>query len=142
MFNPKTCENVGTLWRSAYQLNASILYTIGSRYKVSKTDTFNVPSRIPLIECNDWTTFVEHSAPKGAVWVIIEMGGIPLNEFVYPRNNAIYILGSEDHGIPKSIIRDCQEIVSLEAINYGSYNVAIAGSLVMYDRMIKMKKSW
>ena len=33
------------------------------------------------------------------------------------------------------------QIVSLEAINYGSYNVAIAGSIVMYDRMNKMKKN-
>ncbi len=27
--HPKSCENVGTLWRSAYQLGASVLYTIG-----------------------------------------------------------------------------------------------------------------
>ena len=137
MINPKTCENVGTLWRSAYQLNASILYTIGNRYKTSSTDTLNVPSRIPLIALNDWTDFVE-TAPTGAVWVTIEMGGTPLSEFVHPRN-AIYILGSEDHGVPKSVIRGCREVVSLEDENYGSYNVAVAGSIVMYDRMIKMR---
>ena len=140
ILNPKTCENVGTLWRSAYQLNASIIYTIGSRYKVSSTDTLNVPNRIPLLELNDWTTFVETASPKGCVWVSIEMGGTPLSEFEHPKN-AVYILGSEDHGVPKSVLRGCREVVSLEGVNYGSYNVAVAGSIVMYDRMIKMRKN-
>ena len=54
---------------------------------------------------------------------------------------AIYILGSEDHGVPKSVLRSCREVVSLEAEEYGSYNVAVAGSLVMYDRMMKIRGS-
>ena len=86
IIHPKTCENVGTLWRSAFQLGASVLYTIGQRYKGSSTDTLNVPARIPLIECNDWSSFVEQSSPKGAVWVAIEMGGVPLSEYKHPRN--------------------------------------------------------
>ena len=86
IIHPKTSENVGTLWRSAFQLGASVLYTIGQRYKVSSADTLNVPARIPLIECNDWSSFVEESSPKGAVWVAIEMGGVPLSEYKHPRN--------------------------------------------------------
>ncbi|KAL7473618.1 hypothetical protein ACHAXS_014101 [Conticribra weissflogii] len=97
IFHPKTSPNIGTLWRSAYQLGASILYTIGGRYKVSATDTLNVPARMPLVELDDWNSFAEWAAPKGAVWVVVEMGGTPLEEFVHPRN-AIYVLGSEDHG--------------------------------------------
>jgi tRNA (guanosine-2'-O-)-methyltransferase len=31
--NVKTAENVGTLWRSAYILGASFIFTIGKRYK-------------------------------------------------------------------------------------------------------------
>ena len=68
------------------------------------------------------------------------MGGTPLEKFVHPRN-AIYMLGSEDHGIPKSVVRGCREVVSLESEMYGSYNVAVAGSIVMYDRMMKMKRA-
>lgn len=140
ILHPKACENVGTLWRSAYQLGASVLYTIGGRYKSSSTDTLNVPGRIPLIELNDWNSFVEWASPKAAVWVVIEMGGTPLSEFVHPRN-AIYILGSEDHGVPTSVVRSCREVISLECELYGSYNVAVAGSIVMYDRMMKMRKA-
>jgi tRNA G18 (ribose-2'-O)-methylase SpoU len=108
------------------------------RYKSSSTDTLNVPARIPLIEVNDWNTFVENS-PRSAVWVVIEMGGTPLREFVHPRN-AIYILGSEDHGVPTNVLRACREVVSLEAQEYSSYNVAVAGSIVMYDRLTKMRE--
>ena len=139
IIQPKTSSNIGTLLRSAYQLGASLVYTIGGRYKASSTDTLNVPARIPLIEVNDWNAFVENS-PTSAVWVVIEMGGTPLSEFHHPRN-AIYILGSEDHGVPKNVLRACREVVSLEAAEYASYNVAVAGSIVMYDRMIKMRKS-
>lgn len=138
ILQPKTSSNIGTLLRSSYQLGASILYTIGGRYKHHSADTLNVPARIPLIELNDWNAFVE-SAPKSAVWVVIEMGGTPLSQFQHPRN-AIYILGSEDHGVPKCVLRGCQEVVSLEAEGYGSYNVAVAGSIVMYDRMVKMRE--
>ena len=68
IIQPKTSSNVGTLLRSAYQLGASLVYTIGGRYKSSSTDTLNVPARIPLIEVNDWNAFVENS-PHSAVWV-------------------------------------------------------------------------
>ncbi|KAL9186307.1 hypothetical protein ACHAXT_005545 [Thalassiosira profunda] len=138
IISPKTSENVGTLWRSAYQLGASIIFTIGGRYKSSSTDTLNVPARIPLIELDDWSSFVEWGAPKAAVWVAVEMGGTPLKEFEHPRN-AVYILGSEDNGLPKSVLRGCREVVSLESESYGSYNVAVAGSIVMYDRLMKMR---
>ena len=94
IIHPKTSENVGTLWRSAFQLGASVLYTIGQRYKVSSTDTLNVPARIPLIECNDWSSFVEESSPKGAVWVAIEMGGVPLSEYKHPRNGKYLLCSS------------------------------------------------
>ena len=139
IIQPKTSSNVGTLLRSAFQLGASVLYTIGGRYKPNSTDTLNVPARIPLIEVNDWNAFVE-SSPRSAVWVVVEMGGTPLSDFQHPRN-AIYILGSEDHGVPKNVLRACREVVSLEAEEYASYNVAVAGSIVMYDRMVKMRKS-
>ena len=60
------------------------------------------------------------------------MGGVPLREFEHPRQ-AIYILGAEDHGLPPKVIRQCQHVVSLEAVRAPSFNVAVSGSLVMYD---------
>ena len=51
------------------------------------------------------------------------------------------VLGSEDHGVPKAILRDARHVVSLESEHYGSYNVAVAGSIVMYDRLLKSQNN-
>jgi tRNA C32,U32 (ribose-2'-O)-methylase TrmJ len=48
-------------------------------------------------------------------------------------------LGSEDAGLPTSVLRACHATVSLESEHYASYNVAVAGSLIMYDRMAKQR---
>jgi len=76
--------------------------------------------------------------PTGARLIGVEMGGQVLSTFNHPQQ-AIYLLGAEDHGLPDRIIEQCNSIVSLEAINTLSYNVAIAGSLIMYDRCFPNK---
>ncbi|KAL1530934.1 hypothetical protein AB1Y20_001825 [Prymnesium parvum] len=132
--NAKQHYNVGTLWRSAYQLGANFVFTVGARYKNAPTDTVDAPKRMPLFELDDWNGFVQF-APRGAIWVAVEMGGTPLEDFVHPRN-AIYILGSEDAGLPKAVLSACHHVVSLSCERYASYNVATAGALVMYDRKL------
>lgn len=74
----------------------------------------------------------------GAVWVAIEMGGTPLQDFVHPPR-AVYVLGSEDNGLNRPIVEACQCHVALPKWTgrSSSYNVAMAGTLVMYDRMLK-----
>ena len=42
-------------------------------------------------------------------------------------------------GLPKSVVRACHQHVALPAERYESYNVAMAGSIVMYDRLAKEK---
>ena len=49
----------------------------------------------------------------------------------------MYILGSEDHGLPPAVLRACHERVSIPSERYSSYNVAMAGSIVLYDRLAK-----
>ena len=71
------------------------------------------------------------AAPYNTPWVAVEMGGVPLASFEHPER-AIYLLGAEDHGLPPAIVRQCSHVVSLEAARTPSYNVAVAGSLVMY----------
>ena len=75
-------------------------------------------------------------APQGATWVAVEMGGTPLDEFVHP-SNAVYLLGSEDWGLPASVLQACHSVVSLTSERFASYNVATAGSILMYDRVAK-----
>ena len=62
------------------------------------------------------------------------MGGKNLKEFHHPER-AIYLLGAEDHGIPPAILKKCQHTVSLKSVRTESFNVAVAGSIIMYDRI-------
>lgn len=137
IYNSRAAVNLGTLWRSAYQLGASGIFTIGRRYKTHPSDPFNVPRQIPLRNFEDFDQFLAQR-PMGTVLVGVEMGGTPLSKFDHPPQ-AIYLLGAEDLGLPESVLEKCNMVVSLEAVLSESYNVAVAGSLVMYDRMFGKK---
>ena len=65
-------------------------------------------------------------------------GSVPLQDFVHPPR-AVYVLGSEDNGLNRPIVEACQCHVSLPKWvgRSASYNVATAGALVMYDRLVK-----
>jgi len=136
IYHTKCRENVGTLWRSAYQLGAVGIFTIGKRYKGQPGDTCKTPRHIPLRHYENWEHFMSNR-PLGVQLVGVEMGRRPLSTFVHPER-AIYLLGAEDYGLPEDIIFACQSVISLEAVRNLSYNVAVAGSIVMYHRLSSM----
>jgi len=133
IYHPKTETNMGTLWRSALQLGASGVFTIGKRYRKQSTDTNAVIYNLPLRHYEDWEQFCANR-PHGAQLVAVEMGGVSLSVFAHP-DCAIYVLGAEDSGLPPKILAKCQAVVALEAVGPLSYNVAVAGSVVMYHRV-------
>lgn len=139
IYNCKTATNLGTLWRSAYQLGASFVFVIGDRFKKEATDTAKSWTQIPAFEFKDWNEFAEKS-PVSAVWVGVEMGGTPLEEFEHPRS-AVYILGSEDNGLNTTMLRACRHHVALPTCGErsASYNVAVTGAVLMYDREAKRR---
>jgi tRNA G18 (ribose-2'-O)-methylase SpoU len=131
----KTPSNVGTLWRSAFQMGAAGIFTIGRRYPKQASDTVQAYRHIPL---RDYVSFADFLAaqPYDCPLVAVEMGGKALAGFAHPER-CIYLLGAEDHGLPDDVLARCQRRVSLPSIRTNSYNIAVAGSLVMYDRMVK-----
>lgn len=132
IYQGKTPANLGTLWRSAYQLGAAGIFLIGSRFHKQASDTVKAYRHIPLREFRDFQHF-QDSRPYDCMLVGVEMGGKALSGYTHPER-AIYLLGAEDSGLPKYVMEKCQNIISLEAFNTLSYNVAVAGSLVMYHR--------
>jgi tRNA G18 (ribose-2'-O)-methylase SpoU len=134
----KTEANLGTLWRSAWQLGAAYIFTVGARFEKQGSDTYQTWTRVPCFEHRDWAGFCSAS-PYSAPWVAVEMGGVPLEEFEHP-DRAVYLLGSEDTGLPESVVRACALHVSLPSIRSPSYNVAVAGSILMYDRLAKSRR--
>jgi tRNA G18 (ribose-2'-O)-methylase SpoU len=133
IFHPRNDENIGTLWRSAYQLGAAGIFTIGRAYRRQTSDVVRVEYQIPLRHFLDFEAF-DAARPVGAMLVGIELGGTPLAQFDHPEQ-AIYLLGSEANGLPEYVLERCNAIVTVEAVNKVSYNVAVAGSLVLYHRI-------
>ena len=132
IYHPKSEQNIGTLWRSAYQLGAAGLFVIGRRYRRQPSDTYNAVLHTPLREYLTLDEMLAHR-PVHAVLVGVEMGRTPLRTFIHPAQ-AIYLLGAEDHGLPPEILSRCNQVVSLESVGQASYNVAVAGSIVLYHR--------
>ena len=135
----KTEHNIGGLWRAAYQLGASGIYTIASRYPARQpSDTYQAWKHIPRRDFDNLQDFLL-ARPYDAMLVGVEISGKPLPEFVHPKR-CIYLLGAEDHGLSPSELNACNQVVSIPALRQASYNVAVAGALVMYDRMTKGTK--
>lgn len=133
IYHPKTEMNIGTLWRSAYQLGASGIFTIGRRYKEQASDTCATFRHVPLRHYESFEDFNNHR-PFSAVLIGIEMGGDTLSHFCHPEQ-AIYLLGAEDNGLPREVRDRCQRIVAIESVRQPAYNVAVTGSIVMYHRV-------
>ncbi len=133
IFNPRNSANVGTLWRSAYQLGASGIFIIGRPYRRQTSDTANAQALIPLRHFETFEDFLA-ARPVGAQVVGIEMGGVPLAGFKHPER-ALYLLGAEDSGLPPRVLSACNAVVAIESVRYQSYNLAVSGSIVMYHRV-------
>lgn len=133
----KCAANVGTLWRSAYQLGASFIFTAGARYPQQACDTVKAFRHVPMFE---WASVEDLTLPAGCEPILVEMGGRMLDEFQHPER-AVYILGAEDHGVPPVLLARKWRIVSLPCVRTASFNVAVAGSLVMMHRLMQRNRA-
>lgn len=139
IFQPTKEVNIGTLLRSAYQLGAAFVFVIDGKFRKQCSDTYNTTRHIPLFKFKSWQQF------KAIIYdcqpVIVEFGenSIGLMGFTHPIR-AAYILGSESNGLSSEIINDVNLKIEIESVRQPSYNVAMAGTIVMYDRLIKGAK--
>jgi tRNA G18 (ribose-2'-O)-methylase SpoU len=140
IYQGKTVMNLGTLWRSAYQLGAAGIFTIGQRMPPQASDTLKAYRHIPL---RRFATFDEFMAgrPHDCPLVGVEMEGKPLAGYAHPQR-AQYLLGAEDIGLPRRVREQCQAIITIESLRTESYNVAVAGSLVMWHRVAYRTEAW
>ncbi|NJB82134.1 RNA methyltransferase [Wenyingzhuangia aestuarii] len=135
IYNGKTPENLGVLWRSAQNMGASFIYTIGNRYAKQACDTHKAVGAMPYFHYDSFEEFYKH-LPKSAVLVGVELDdkSVPLETFQHPKR-CVYLLGAEDHGLSKEAIDKSHFLVKFKSTL--SLNVAVAGSIVMYDRGAK-----
>jgi tRNA G18 (ribose-2'-O)-methylase SpoU len=135
ILNSKTPINIGTLWRSAYQLGASGIFTINNRWSSFNrgADTYKSYKHIPLRHYDTFDEF-HRSIPYDCKLIAVEMNGTNLKDFKHPER-AVYILGAEDYGLPDDVIDKCDGHVSLCSDRQNSYNVSVAGSIIGYHRV-------
>lgn len=136
VFMPKTKENIGTLIRSAKMFGADFVFMIGERY-TSQCSAVKLDNKMPIFYFKDFKTFCECMPPVD-YYVCIELtdNSKKLQEFNHPQKG-IYILGSEDSGLPKEIL-ESERCRFVEIDGDSSLNVAVAGSIVLHDRYINL----
>lgn len=133
VYHPKTEVNIGTLVRSAFAFHSAGVFTIGKRYKKQASDV-KLHRHIPITEFKTMEDFRAH-IPLDARMVAVEIvdDAVDLRDFKHPER-AVYLLGAEDHGIPKELMSGMMKVKIPSAI---CLNVATAGSIIMYDRISK-----
>jgi len=130
--------NLGNLFRTAHGFGAQFVFTLEKAYqaKESKSDTSAIEKNIPLFH---YDTVDEMDLPKGCQLVGIELcdEAIELPSFRHPRM-AAYILGAERLGMSEELVARCDHVIQIPTSF--CLNVATAGAIVMYDRMISLGK--
>ena len=138
IYYPKRDFNIGTLWRTAVNFNASFIFTIGKKYKKQTSDVFNAYSKIPMYHYDDAEAFFSN-VPRDCQIIGLEQNDISksLIDFKHPKR-AIYLIGAEDVGLQEGIVNKCQHVIEIPSD--GSLNVAVSGAVVLYDRLSKVDR--
>ena len=148
VLRPKYVENLGTLWRSAHALGASFLFTIQDRFPPEARrdpvaadpalgrpeDTSRSWEKLPYLTFPSVEALREAMPLHTLVGVEQDDGAVDLPDFEHPAQ-AIYLLGSEIDGLTPPALRACDRLVQIPS--RGSLNVAVAGSVLLYDRTAK-----
>lgn len=136
IYHPKRSVNVGSLYRTAASLGASFTFQIGSRFHPQSSDTAHSWNFIPHF-VHDSVESWRNAIPYDCIPIAIELtdDAVSLVNFVHPPK-ALYVLGAEDHGLSQDILDICAQTVVIP----GEFclNVAIAGSIAIYDRISKL----
>lgn len=136
--------NIGNLIRTAHGFGAAFVFMIQpqltpkEKKDLSKTfsDTSKTAEHVPFFEFKD---VEDMTLPKGCQLVGVEItdDAIDMPTFRHPVN-AAYILGSERMSISPDTLKKCDHVIKIPT--KFSLNVATAGAVVMYDRLLNYGK--
>ena len=125
--------NFGNLIRSAHAFGADFVFTIGVDYKAreARSDTSKAPAHLPFYH---WDTVADLQLPRGCRLIGVELldEAVDLPSFRHPMR-AAYVLGPERGTLSGELLARCDDIVKIPT--QFCINVAMAGAIVMYDRM-------
>lgn len=130
--------NMGALIRTAHAFGASFVFTVDERYssRAGYSDTSHAPDHLPLYQYPDAARL---ALPEGCELIGIELteDAVALPTFRHPLR-AAYVLGSERGALSPELVRRCAAVVRIPTSF--CVNLAVAGAIVLYDRLISMGK--
>ena len=136
--------NMGNLVRTAHGFGAAFVFSIAQKMKQMDamalaqeiSDTSNTPDHIPYYEFDKVEDLL---LPKGCQLVGVEItdDALAMPSFRHPLK-AAYILGSEMFSVSPETLEKCDHVIKIPT--KFSLNVATAGAIVMYDRLLNYGK--
>lgn len=128
--------NVGALLRTGHAFGAAFCFTVGSGWdsRASRlADTADTPSHVPLWRFSGVEAL---QLPRECVLVGVELldDATDLPSFRHPLN-AAYVLGPERAGLSDALLARCRHVVRIPT--RFALNLAVAGALVLYDRLLQ-----
>lgn len=129
--------NVGSLFRTAHAFGASFVFTIDAKYErddAELSDTSRTAQQVPL---HEFATVGTLRLPRDCTLVGVEITDDAelLPSFRHPRC-AAYVLGAERGGLSPELVNACDQLVKIPT--KFSVNLAVAGAIVMYDRLTSL----
>lgn len=125
--------NLGNMVRSAHAFGASFFFTVNAHYRLrgAHSDTSDTGSHVPFYR---WDSVDGMRLPDGCELVGVELldDAVDLPSFRHPRR-AAYVLGPEMGSLSPEMQARCTSFIRIPASF--CVNVAMAGAIVMYDRV-------
>lgn len=128
--------NVGALLRTAHAFGASFCFMIGPGFDARAgrlADTADTPAHVPLWR---FDSVADIRLPERCELVGVELtsDAVELPSFRHPLD-AAYVLGPERSSLSPEMMARCRHVVRIPT--RFSLNLAVAGALVLYDRMLQ-----
>ena len=124
--------NLGNLFRSAHAFGASFLFTVAEERRVTLwSDTSESERNLPFYR---FSGVAEMRLPAGCDLVGVELidDATDLPAFRHPHA-AAYVLGPEKGSLSPELVGRCDHLVRIPTAF--CVNLAVAGAIVMYDRL-------
>jgi tRNA G18 (ribose-2'-O)-methylase SpoU len=129
--------NLGSLLRSAHAFGASFAFTIGAAFDAKAAAQSDTSAAVASMPFHAYDDLAGLQLPHGCRLVGVEFRDDAANlpSFTHP-GQAAYVLGAERASLSPELVERCDFLVKIPT--KFCVNLAIAGSMVMYDRMISL----
>jgi tRNA G18 (ribose-2'-O)-methylase SpoU len=126
--------NLGNLIRSAHAFGASFVFLVDAHHAAGAalSDTSQAERQLPIYS---FASSEELTLPRGCALIGVELldEATALPSFRHPLN-AAYVFGRERGSLSQALAARCDHLVRIPT--RFCINLAVAGAIVMYDRML------